>query len=950
MYHSYSKDNTYLRKAIYEVYKHKCVYCGDLILPKNMHVDHILATKAEMNNETALNQYMQELNTDGFIIDSVENYIPSCSSCNIKKNNRNFNVNNFRYFHQLALENSEKILSYIEDYKKKNCDFPDYNLDYDYWEKIDFVNQHDISYAISGYRLTDADVVACPRLKQVEEIKKQLEIVNHVLVQGESGCGKSISAYQAAYDFSKEGWVVYRYINKNVIDEIFVPPADDSNEVIIIDDAQNVAKYLIDKVIAQTRNNIKLIITQTFQSGNEKLENESIVITNADAVKAIASNYRGRLQEILPIIQQFDKTIGDGLFSVSIESRLKNAMTKTTPWQFNYTLRGGWNKTKDIFQNVCGHRQCGFLASAIALFQILLLDTAVDFVWLTQFFQEIEPTTNWNNDDLNYLIQEKIVVSQDDVRIIHIESARLILSSYFKFGTDVAKKALVKAVQQAVEKRKVTVQGMIWLQSYMFAFTLNFDRIFFNDLVLNKIFSEMEREFDPEKRGHLLYFLERMIGPGSKSGLNYCRNNKDLLVQWIFDATSKNALAYSQLINAFINYDKNLLEYISSKIEWNKIALNLANSEPSKLYAWGNLINRLCFNLDYDKRENIFQLLLPSIKKISQSITDNNVDDYFFFLTRLYYFNPKICSELFVEKINELRDLLITDFIKGYSIFDIEFLSSFCGLNYFNKITRTKEQREVSKKLISVLPVGQIAKYVEYSKPRDWQGLYDLLRLLIVSKSVKLKEVVNIIDYNILNKGTAKYWQKTDNRLHLLFAFIAYGNIEKARVFFNTNKDKIEELDLPFIKFLPQESIDLFSKGVKIILFEQGWCDETLLAIKSLELYSTNVTEKILYSTIEQSILWIEEISYLTFDSNSALKLLEYFSTDYTKFFSDLCQRINIEKLFISATRFINDSRTTEKEIKRFRKFIDLIASHSSESNVESLKRLKYMKNKRKLK
>ena len=950
MYHSYSKDNPYLRKALYEAHKHKCVYCGDLIIPKNMHVDHILATNAELNNDTDLNKYIKELNENGFIIDSIENYMPSCSSCNLRKNNRNFSVGNFRFFHQLALENAEKVLSYIEDYKIKNCDFPDYNPDYDYWEKIDFVNQHDISYAISGYRLTDADVVACPRLKQVEEIKKQLEIVNHVLVQGESGCGKSISAYQAAYDFSKQGWTVYRYINKNVTNEIFVPPTEDGNEVLIIDDAQNIAKYLIEKVITQTRNNIKLIITQTLHSNNEKLENEPIVITNVDAVKAIASNYRGRLQEILPIVRQFDDTIGDDMFSISLESRLKNAMTKSTPWQFNYTLRGGWNKTKDIFQNVCGHRQCGFLAGAIALFQILLLDTSIDFVWLSQFFQEIEPTTNWNNEDLNYLIQKKLVISQDDVRIIHIESARIILSSYFKLGTDVAKKALVKAVQQAVEKRIVTVQGLIWLQSYMFAFNLNFDRIFFNDLVLNKIFSEMEDETDPEKRGYLLYFLERMIAPGSKTVLNYCRNNKDLLVRWISDATSKNAYAYSQLVNGLINNDKELLEYVSGKIEWNKIALNLSNSEPSKLYDWGNLINRLCFNAEHDKKESIFSSLIPAIINVSQSVTANNVEVYFAFLTRLYYLNPKICSELLVKKINEFRSLLMTDFIKGYSVFDFEFLSSFCGLNYFKKITRTKEQKKISKKLIDILPVGQFAKYVENSKPRDWHGLYDILRLLIITNSVKIEEVVNNIDYNNLIKVTAKYWQKTDNGLHLLFAFIAYGSIERAKVFFDANKDKIEELDLPFIKFLPQESIELFSKGVKINLFEQGWVDETLLTIKSMEVCNKSLTEKILYSTMDQSISYVENISYLTFELDKALNLLEYLATNYTNVFYDLCSRINIEKFSNSATEFLNDSRTAEREIKRFRKFVDLIALQSSEDNVKLLRQVKYMKNKRKAK
>jgi len=45
VYHKANKDNQYVRKALFESFQHKCAYCGDLVKPKNMHVDHILASK-----------------------------------------------------------------------------------------------------------------------------------------------------------------------------------------------------------------------------------------------------------------------------------------------------------------------------------------------------------------------------------------------------------------------------------------------------------------------------------------------------------------------------------------------------------------------------------------------------------------------------------------------------------------------------------------------------------------------------------------------------------------------------------------------------------------------------------------------------------------------------------------------------------------------------------------
>ena len=104
MYHPYSKSNPLVRKALYEAYSRKCAYCGDLIQPKNMHVDHILATNSKNVDDIEFNQYLDELTSDGFVIDSIENYRPSCAACNLKKNNRNFSVSTLRFYHHEARE------------------------------------------------------------------------------------------------------------------------------------------------------------------------------------------------------------------------------------------------------------------------------------------------------------------------------------------------------------------------------------------------------------------------------------------------------------------------------------------------------------------------------------------------------------------------------------------------------------------------------------------------------------------------------------------------------------------------------------------------------------------------------------------------------------------------------------------------------------------------------
>lgn len=79
------------------------------------------------------------------------------------------------------------------------------------------------SDAVMGYRLTDADVVACPLFPQVERTVKQLKIVDYAVIMGETGGGKSISLFQTGYRFVQKGWQVYQLVNLHELTIIHLP-------------------------------------------------------------------------------------------------------------------------------------------------------------------------------------------------------------------------------------------------------------------------------------------------------------------------------------------------------------------------------------------------------------------------------------------------------------------------------------------------------------------------------------------------------------------------------------------------------------------------------------------------------------------------------------------------------------------------------------------------------
>ncbi|MCF2643498.1 HNH endonuclease [Roseburia hominis] len=122
------KDNIYLRQAMWKSYKKKCVYCGNLIQPRYIEIDHILPVNEKNiknNQDPDLKNYIEELKKKGFEKNSVENYMLCCTDCNKKKSNYQFNAANFRFYHEYAARHATDILRRIERIKRGINSFSD---------------------------------------------------------------------------------------------------------------------------------------------------------------------------------------------------------------------------------------------------------------------------------------------------------------------------------------------------------------------------------------------------------------------------------------------------------------------------------------------------------------------------------------------------------------------------------------------------------------------------------------------------------------------------------------------------------------------------------------------------------------------------------------------------------------------------------------------------------
>ena len=182
-------------------------------------------------------------------------------------------------------------------------------------------------------------------------------------------------------------------------------------------------------------------------------------------------------------------------------------------------------------------------------------------------------------------------------------------------------------------------------------------------------------------------------------------------------------------------------------------------------------------------------------------------------------------------------------------------------------------------------------------------------------------------------------WRKTDGDLHLLFCFIAYGDIVSAQFFFEANKNKIEELGLPFIKILPEQAIELFEKGVKLRLFENCWNNESYDALKSLYCVSKAKYIEILDSEVAQLAAKISDFSVLDFEKEekTLYEILAYIKNTYPHVISKVVPLLDFSKMKNGKLSMLKDDRCGRRCKKHFQDMIDMLIEYSDDINVGEL-------------
>ncbi|MFA5879104.1 MAG: HNH endonuclease signature motif containing protein [Candidatus Margulisiibacteriota bacterium] len=116
--HKY-KLNLIQRKTLYDSYDHKCFFCDELIIFKDLNIDHIIPEKF-LSNKDDLKKYLKKIGLkESFEINSYNNWVPCCRKCNLEKGGNLYNKNTILHYLEVIKNKVPKIILLEEKIKKR---------------------------------------------------------------------------------------------------------------------------------------------------------------------------------------------------------------------------------------------------------------------------------------------------------------------------------------------------------------------------------------------------------------------------------------------------------------------------------------------------------------------------------------------------------------------------------------------------------------------------------------------------------------------------------------------------------------------------------------------------------------------------------------------------------------------------------------------------------------
>lgn len=732
------------------------------------------------------------------------------------------------------------------------------------WIRLNFTNQVGLEHAIMGYRLLPSDVLACPRLSQIEDAKIRLEQAHCVVIEGAPGSGKSITAYQLAWDYLQNGWEILRLnISKQENQKQKITLENNGYKTIyIIDDAQQMNREQIIDLMTKANQTSKVLITQTITSN---FPTESITISQQQAVEELYKHYKTHKDQVLPVIRATNKlvgrSVGDKPMETPLEFVLDVARKESTPWLFNYSVRGGWESTTSQYAAAREHERADLMITIIALKQIVTLDKPVNKVWINHILCKWGYTEQWISEQLGYLCDKKLIIDIDELRTLHLQMAIRVIANYLKEVKGDEGLRFYALIQEEFLNINNSLLGVAWFFNLLFTFDIKYklNHNVFTDEFNKKLLIRCSQQTESESRSYAGFVIDRVLN--SEAGIKYrdIVNENEFLLHWIENVDNQTAYSFSRILNSMINESREWQKEFVCSLDEQMIIENMKNIEGDYLYAWANFLGRLLyFHQTIWAKTFCKQIPKQEISNVLQKCTTKNVGGLTDMLCTLRFIDEAFCFEEYHKCIWIIEKSMKEGFMSTLENLDLDFLMYLLGENLFDLGRPNQKQKEAGQAFVECITPDMIRKCILEGTPRNWDTFYRFSGEIFRYDSRKFINAMKNIDFNVLDSKTDDMWEEQPDVLIELLYMLHDCDKIKTEEWIYSNKNKVKIIDTALTQLSPRTAEYVLNNGGLITLTKSHRWRINAAAVSSLRSYN----KKMCYKIVEDNLADIKQSLY----------------------------------------------------------------------------------------
>ncbi|AEY65737.1 hypothetical protein [Clostridium sp. BNL1100] len=815
------------------------------------------------------------------------------------------------------------------------------------WTRLDFSNQVGLEHAIMGYRLQSSDVLACPRLPQFSEAKCKLEQAHSVIIESDPGCGKSITAYQLAYDFLISGWEAVKFDNTKLISCSDVKLDNDGYKTVyIIDDAQQLDRNIINKLLGYANSTQKVIIAQTHTF---EFPFESVTISKEQSVKAIYDFYLKNKSTVISIVAQSNENIGrkigDFYMDTPFEYVLNLASQEQTPWLFNYSIRGGWENTKTQYSIAKEHKCSDLLLTLIAFKQIISLDKRVEKNWLIESAQKWEYSSEWCNDCLTFIFQKKMILSLDEIRTMHLQAAIRVIVCFVINHSIEECQLLYELIKSEMLNKRTPLQGVLWFFNLLFAFETG-DQIRYHILKSEYCYLLLDRCIKQTGSSSILYaayVIDNVIHrDGHIKYREIYEKYGDILKIWMEQVDNDTAYPLSLILNNMINEDVNWkIKWVES-INTTSILRKLKDINTKYLYDWAQFINRFSVLQNRGWKNKFYSELPKQEIESSLSKTDyNHIGGMLKMIYTLLQFDKVYGHKKFMDNLAIINQALTYNFSETLSNLGLDFLIYICGENLFDIGHPDKLQKQSAKAFINCITPQMITDCLITGTPRDYERLYRFIYEIHRYDPEKMKSAIYAIDFKILDKQTIDLWKVQPREFIMLINMLSIYRLKEVDSWIFSHCKDMDFLRPVLVASSPKSVEQFLSEEKDVLLVEdrENRWDSCAFAVKKIKAYNKGICKEVLHKNgdrIKKSILELTPL-----DWEDYFKFFDQLIKADSSFVKSLFEEISLVNLMKSWTDKINSPRypanKQKKALHGFQRLLLIIEKFTDDAELKEI-------------